>query len=135
MSVHNIRNHTEEWMNLSVSYTSDGVLIEWHLATSQFCQNNINYSVTVEPADHWSNNSFSITSIVFGMTRTTVPLQLLPDQEYTVLVTALISSCDSITATRNFARSDLPIAPTMNRKSSITSYSFIKVIDNIFMYQ
>ena len=41
--------------------------------------------------------------MVFGMTKTTVPPQLLPDQVYTVQVTALISSCDSITASRNFA--------------------------------
>ena len=101
-------------MNLTVSYTGDGVLIQWRLATSQFCQNNINYTAIVEPADHSSNNSFSITAVVFGVTRTTVPLQLLSDQVYTVQVTALISSCDSITATRNFTRSDLPKVPTLN---------------------
>ena len=94
--------HAGEQTNLSASYTGNGVLIEWQLATSQFCQNNINYTLIVETADHSSNNSFSVSSIVFGMTRTTIPLQLIPDQVYTVQVTALVNSHDSITSTRNF---------------------------------
>ena len=86
-----------------MNYTDSFVLFEWHLATSQFCQNSINYMVTVERADHLSNGNSVVTLMVFGMTTTTVPLQsLMQNQVYTAQVTALISSCDSITATRNF---------------------------------
>ena len=97
-----------------MSHTGDGVLIEWQLATSQFCQNSINYTVIVETADHSSNDSLSVISMVFGVTRTTIRIQLLQNRVYTAQVTALISSCDSITASRKFARSDLPVAPTTN---------------------
>ena len=106
-------------MSVSVTDTADRVLIQWHLMTSEYCQRIVNYIVTITKSFSNTANS-SLVTTVFGDIQVNIT-GLIPNQVYTVQVSAEVSSCESLTATRNFTTTDTSTTGT-GKQRIVSSY-------------
>ena len=87
--------------------------------TSEYCERSINYTVIIDTMNNFSNNLHDVDQTIviktiIGETTITVP-GLIPKQLYMVQVSALVSSCESLSAEKNFTKSGDLTKYTINR--------------------